>query len=191
MATPIYDHYYTASDVNVFLHFPPTGKTVNIDKAVAIAYTHNISSVPIYTLGSLEPLYFTRGNSIVQGQLDLAFKSTLYLKTAINYLVTNTKETTPKTTKKPANKMTTEELRESQREVATGSDLQMESKSLIQQPSLFDIRIVYNNSNSNMAGNQETIILQGIKFTGQSQATNSHDDTALVDRYTFLAKNIA
>ena len=67
----------------------------------------------------------------------------------------------------------------------------MESKSLIQQPSLFDIRIVYNNSNSNMAGNQETIVLQGIKFTGQSQATNSHDDTALVDRYTFLAKNIA
>lgn len=191
MATPIYDHYYTASDVNVFLHFPATGKTVNIDKAVAIAYTHNISTVPIYTLGSLEPLYFTRGNSIVQGQLDLAFKSTKYMMTAINYLVSTTTNTSKPKTKKAAKDMTADELRENQREVSTGSDLQMDSKSLIQQPSLFEIQIVYNNSNSNMEGSQDSIILTGIKFTGQSQATNSHDDTSLVDRYTFLAKNIS
>lgn len=189
MSTPIYDHYFTGSDVNIFLHFPPTGKTVNIDKAIAIAYTHSISSVPIYTLGSLEPLYFTRGNSVVQGQLDLAFKSTEYIKTAINYLVSTSVAPKSKSKKKPS-EMTTEELREEQRAVSTDSDLVMDTKSLIEQPSLFNLIIMYNNSNSNMEGSQDSITIAGIKFTGQSQAVNSQDDTSLVDRYTFLAKNI-
>ena len=64
---PTYDHYYTSVDVTVDLIYPATGKRVNIDKAVAIAFTHNISSVPIYTLGTLVPYFYSKGNSLDTG----------------------------------------------------------------------------------------------------------------------------
>lgn len=215
---PMYDHYFTAVDVTVDLVYPSTGNRVNIDKAVAIAYTHNVSSVPIYTLGTLVPYFFSKGNSLVQGQLDIAFKSTDYMRTAINYLVsanTNYKVTYQGSLNRPteddpdktkivsyvgdysSDKLVLEELNamstEEYADLTQKMDLQgvaMKEKSLITVPGLLNIVITYNNANSNMSGSHSTITIEGVKFVSQSSGISSHDDTALVDRFSFMARNI-
>lgn len=210
MATPIYDHYFTAADVTVDMRIKDTDKRVNIDKAVAIAFTHNISSVPIYTLGKLEPFFFSRGNSIVQGQLDIAFKNTQYMITALNYLMGATDE--PKVSKVVAtktnngsndinivkedgslvnlNNASNDDFRDLVESQTVTGLYKLEDVSLINMPFLVDIIITFNNTNSNMSGVQSTITLKGVKFIGQSVAVNSLDDSALVDRFSFYAKNI-
>lgn len=223
MSTSIYEHYYTAADVTVDFTYPPTGKRVNIDTTVAIAYTHNITTVPIYTLGNLEPYFYSKGNSLVQGQIDLAFKSTIYMQTAIAYLLdtgtgfqvsgqgvtesstvdkaTGEKKTSYKATAYVSNsrdkKGAIDELNsldnESFKDLVSTLQLQsqeMPYKSLIHVPGLFDITLTFNNANSNMSGQQSQIVLNGVKFVSQSGAVHSNDDTALVERFTFMAKNI-
>jgi len=215
---PTYDHYYTSVDVTVDLIYPATGKRVNIDKAVAIAFTHNISSVPIYTLGTLVPYFYSKGNSLVQGQLDIAFKNTEYMRKALDYLVssnTNYKisyqgslnrptERDPKHTEvisyvgdyasdkltlQELNKMSNEEYMKLQESISL-QGVSMAEKSLINVPGLLNILITYNNTNSNMGGVHSSILLEGVKFVSQSSAVNSQDDSALVDRFSFMARNI-
>lgn len=212
--TSIYDHYYTSSDVTVDLHCPATDKRINIDTAVAIAYTHNISTVPVYTLGNLEPYFFSKGNSLVQGQLDLAFKSTEYMRIVINELVSSTTnlaivnngirvDDKGKTTasasliNKRSNKVITEELNKLTTEELSNLENTMNvqgqslsEKSLVNVPFLLNIIITFNNSNSNMAGLQSSITLTGVKFSAQSIALSSNDDTALVERFGFMGRNI-
>ncbi len=217
-AIPLYDHYYTSVDVTVDLIYPATNKRVNIDKAVAIAFTHNISSVPIYTLGTLIPYFYSKGNSLVQGQLDIAFKNTEYMRKAIDYLVSadtdyridyqgainKPTEKDPKRTEivsyvgdYASDKLTLKELNNMSNEtymnLQSSIKLQgvtMLEKSLMGVPGLLNILITYNNTNSNMGGTHSTILLEGVKFVSQSSAINSQDDTALVDRFSFMARNI-
>ena len=41
-----------------------------------------------------------------------------------------------------------------------------------------------------MGGVHSSILLEGVKFVSQSSAVNSQDDSALVDRFSFMARNI-
>lgn len=187
---PTYDHYYTSVDVTVDLIYPATGNRVNIDKAVAIAFTHNISSVPIYTLGTLVPYFYSKGNSLVQGQLDIAFKNTEYMRKALDYLVSaDTDYASDKLTLQELNKMSNEEYMKLQESISL-QGVTMTEKSLLNVPGLLNILITYNNTNSNMGGVHSTILLEGVKFVSQSSAVNSQDDSALVDRFSFMARNI-
>lgn len=223
MSASIYDHFYTASDVTVDMSYHPTGKRINLDAIVSIAYTHNISTVPIYTLGNLEPYFYSKGNSLVQGQLDFAFKSTIYMQAALAFLfdtgtdfqVTNqgvtqstvTDKTTGETDIKykatayvgdaKTKELVLQELSSlSDSEVKDLSNIltlqsqKVPYKSLIHVPAPVDIIITFNNANSNMAGQQSEIKINGVKFVSQSGAVNSQDDTALVERFTFMGKNI-
>ena len=215
IAIPVYDHYFTSVDVTIDISYPTTNKRVNIDKAVAIAYTHNVSSIPVYTLGSSVPFFYSKGNSLVQGQLDLAFKSTDYLRTALNYLVdsetnvmlnyrglvANPSKYDPLKTKistlvdndeellRELAELNNEEYGELQNTLKI-QNITIPEKSLLNVQGLFNIIITYDNGNSNMPGSQSIITLEGVKFTSQSSAINSQDDTALVDRFSFMARNI-
>ena len=59
MSYKIYDLYYSASDVNIYLYYPVTDLSVHLDKAMGVSFTHNMSSAPVYTLGNVEPTFFS------------------------------------------------------------------------------------------------------------------------------------
>lgn len=188
----MYDQYYTGSDVNIYLYYPLTDRRVHIDKALGLGYNHSMSSSPVYVLGSVDPAFFTRGNSLLQGNMDLAFKSVKYLKTGISYLLNKSglnsekEELIAKVSNQKATKEEVKRLGSLQTQVITD----MTSISISQIFHLFEIIIEFNNTNSNTDGETSSVVLEGVKFTSESMNIYSTEESALVDRYTFLAKNI-
>lgn len=234
MAQKTYQHYYTSNDVNVYLESTiNTSKVVHLDQLVSIAYTHNVSTVPLYGLGKLEPIFFSRGNSLIQGQLDIAFTNTSYIKTGLDYIgvtleevekylsgstsstssststATNTlvysssaatdtsvtvegneKVTLADGTTKSINDLSNEEFKKLSENSATTGTGTVTTKSIIDIVSPFNIRIDYNNTNSSTDGVSSNITIVGAKFNAESVAISAHDDTALVVRLLFMAKNV-
>ena len=188
----MYDQYYTGSDVNIYLYYPLTDRRVHIDKALGLGYNHSMSSSPVYVLGSVDPAFFTRGNSLLQGNMDLAFKSVKYLKTGISYLLNKSglnsekEELIAKVSNQKATKEEVKRLGYLQPQVITD----MTSISISQIFHLFEIIIEFNNTNSNTDGETSSVVLEGVKFTSESMNIYSTEESALVDRYTFLAKNV-
>lgn len=189
----LYNTYYTGSDVTVDLYYPPNDKRVNLDKAVGIGFSHNVSTMPVYGLGVSDPAFFTKGNSIVQGQLDLAFNSHIYMQTAINYLLNiSTSDRLGELTAK----FKRDKKSLSQEEYAELSLLQSGKNYTVQQNSissiapLLDIYIDINNSNSQHSDSTKTIVIYGVKIADHSMSAHSSDEGILVDRYSFMAKNI-
>ena len=188
----IYDHYYSGSDVNIYLRYVPSGRIVHLDKAIGVGFSHSMSTIPIYTLGNVNPSFFSRGNSLVQGSLDIVFKSEQYLQKTINYLI-NKEELNSEKEKL--------EARLSQNGTLDSSDIKrlallqntspmtMKTTSISDIMNLFEIQISFDNSNSTTEGKLRTINLEGIKFTGEMMSIHSSEENAIVDRYTFLGKN--
>ena len=194
MSYKIYDLYYSASDVNIYLYYPVTDRSVHLDKAMGVSFTHNMSSAPVYTLGNVEPTFFSRGNSLIQGNLDLAFKSTVYLQKTINYLLNTTgrdakiKALNAKAVSGANKGLTESEVRELYN-LQTSSVPSMTANSISDIFGLFEIHIEFDNTNATQDGNYHKIKLEGIKFIGQMMSVHSGQEAALVDRYTFLGKN--
>ena len=189
-----YDHYYTSVDVNVYLVYKATNLRIHIDKCIGIGYNHNVSSMPVYTLGNVDPTFFTRGNSLVQGNMDLAFKSTAYLQKGLKYLLNKGSLKNEKDTliNKISNKEYTDE------DVARLALLQrmtitdMETISITSILELFDIVIEFNNNNSSESGSgTSTLTIESAKFMSFSGSVHSAQENVLVDRYSFLAKNVS
>lgn len=188
----MYDNYYTGSDVNVYLYYPLTDKRVHIDKAMGIGYNHSISTAPVYILGNGDPAFFTRGNSLVQGNLDLAHKSIKYLKTGISYLLSKADLNDEKADlyiKVRDNTASKEEmLRYGQLQNELITDMSTISISEIFHE--FELIIEFNNTNSNKTGVTESVVLEGLKFNSSSTNVYSTEESVLVDRFTFMAKNL-
>ena len=72
----LYEYYFTGTDVKVFLSDPITGKSVYVDLLNGIGYDYNLSSIPVYTLGTGTPTFFSKGNSLGQGMMVVPFKDT-------------------------------------------------------------------------------------------------------------------
>ena len=188
----IYDHYYSGSDVNIYLRYVPSGRMVHLDKALGIGFNHSMSTIPIYTLGNVNPSFFSRGNSLIQGSMDLVFKSDKYLQTVINHLINE------KALEKERDKL---EAMLSQNGTLDSEDIKrlallqntapmtMKTTSISDIMNLFEIQINFDNSNSTVEGKSRIITLEGIKFTGEMMNIHSSEENALVDRYTFLGKN--
>ena len=194
MSYKIYDLYYSASDVNIYLYYPVTDKSVHLDKAMGVSFTHNMSSAPVYTLGNVEPTFFSRGNSLIQGNLDLAFKSTVYLQKTINHLLNTTgrdakiKALNAKAVSGKNKGLTESEVKELYN-LQTSSVPSMTANSISDIFGLFEIHIEFDNTNATQDGTYHKIKLEGIKFIGQMMSVHSGQEAALVDRYTFLGKN--
>lgn len=188
----MYDNYYTGSDVNVYLYYPLTDKRVHIDKAMGIGYNHSISTAPVYILGNGDPAFFTRGNSLVQGNLDLAHKSIKYLKTGISYLLSKADLNDEKADlyiKVRENSASKEEvLRYGKLQNELITDMTTISISEIFHE--FELIIEFNNTNSNKTGVTESVVLEGLKFNSSSTNVYSTEESVLVDRLTFMAKNL-
>ena len=188
----MYDNYYTGSDVNVYLYYPLTDKRVHVDKAMGIGYNHSISTAPVYILGNGDPAFFTRGNSLVQGNLDLAHKSIKYLKIGITYLLSKADLNDEKADlyiKVRGNTASKEEvLRYGQLQNELITDMTTISISEIFHD--FELIIEFNNTNSNKTGVTESVVLEGLKFNSSSTNVYSTEESVLVDRLTFMAKNL-
>lgn len=194
MSYKLYDLYYSASDVNIYLYYPITDIKVHLDKAMGVSFTHNMSSAPVYTLGNVNPTFFSRGNSLIQGNLDLAFKSTVYLQKTINHLLNSAgreaqqKALEAKAQSKTSRGLTEEEVRQLYT-LQTSAVPKMTDNSISDIFAEFEIHIEYDNTNATQDGKYHMIKLEGIKFIGQAMSIHSSQEAALVDRYMFLGKN--
>ena len=186
----LYEHYYSSVDCKVFLINNVDGKSVQVDLITGIGYDYNVSSIPVYTVGSRFPAFFTSGNSLGTGSMVLPFKSEKYLKAMLQYLFS---EETPSTTQqqidpntasdnefklnqyKPISVVSTEEI------VDVGSVV-----------SLVDIKIIFNNSNAFYNDDSDkTIILRDCKFISDNLEVMSTRDGTIQHGYKFLFKTTA
>lgn len=209
----MYKHHFTSSDTNISLELE--GKKVYLDTAISIAYTSNITSVPIYELGSPEAKFFSAGNILIQGQLDIVFTGFEYIPRILSYLVDSQQYV-------PAEKKSTadldsmvaselESLADKQRSegytvlpdtyssIPYTRDLdpvpvkQLTNKvgdSLVSFRQPINLLIDLDNMNATMNGSKSVIKIREAKFISHSFATTSRDDTSIVMRYTFFAKNV-
>lgn len=190
----MYDHYFTGSDVNVYLRYPFTDKSVLLDKALGLGYIHNMSSSPVYVLGDVEPVFFTRGNSLVQGNLDLAFKTVKYLKTGINHLLAQSSVNQEYIELRKI--MSNPNIKPTKEQAIRYGEIQNEKVSSMETISIsglfheFEIIISFDNMNSNTPGTSSSLVLEGVKFISEGLSIYSTEESALVDRVSFLAKNI-
>ena len=186
----LYEHYYSSVDCKVFLINNVDGKSVQVDLITGIGYDYNVSSIPVYTVGSRFPAFFTSGNSLGTGSMVLPFKSEKYLKAMLQYLFseetpsTHQQQIDPNTASdnefklnqyKPISVVSTEEI------VDVGSVV-----------SLVDIKIIFNNSNAFYNDDSDkTIILRDCKFISDNLEVMSTRDGTIQHGYKFLFKTTA
>ena len=186
----LYEHYYSSVDCKVFLVNNVDGKSVQVDLITGIGYDYNVSSIPVYTIGSRFPAFFTGGNSLGTGSMVLPFKSEKYLKAMLQYLFSeetpsNSQQQIDPTTAsdnefklnqyKPISVVSTEEI------VDVGSVV-----------SLVDIKIIFNNSNAFYNDDSDkTIILRDCKFISDNLEVMSTRDGTIQHGYKFLFKTTA
>ena len=203
----MYAHHFTSSDVNISLELE--SKKVYLDTAVSIAYTTNITSVPVYELGSPILKFFSSGNVLVQGQLDLVFTGFEYIPRILAYLIDAQEFKAPeKKSIAQLESMTTDAI---EKLIADGYNVKPEipytsnqlknidtvkqlsnkiGDSLVSFRRPIDINLDLDNMNATMNGYKSVLKIKGCKFTSHSFATTSRDDTSIVLRYTFLAQNV-
>ena len=196
----MYKHHFTSSDTNISLELE--GKKVYLDTAISVAYTSNITSVPVYELGSPEAKFFSSGNILIQGQLDIVFTGFEYMPRILAYLVDAEQYV-------PAEKKSTTDLDsmvDSELESLSGKQKnegynvlpitapkQLTNKvgdSLVDFRQPLNLLIDLDNMNATMNGSKSVIKIKDAKFISHSFATTSRDDTSIVMRYTFFAKNV-
>ena len=186
----LYEHYYSSVDCKVFLVNNVDGKSVQVDLITGIGYDYNVSSIPVYTVGSRFPAFFTSGNSLGTGSMVLPFKSEKYLKAMLQYLFSeetpsNSQQQIDPTTAsdnefklnqyKPISVVSTEEI------VDVGSVV-----------SLVDIKIIFNNSNAFYNDDSDKIIiLRDCKFISDNLEVLSTRDGTVQHGYKFLFKTTA
>lgn len=186
----LYEHYYSSVDCKVFLVNNVDGKSVQVDLITGIGYDYNVSSIPVYTIGSRFPAFFTGGNSLGTGSMVLPFKSEKYLKAMLQYLFSEETPSTPQqqidpntasdnefklNQYKPISVVSTEEI------VDVGSVV-----------SLVDIKIIFNNSNAFYNDDSDkTIILRDCKFISDNLEVMSTRDGTIQHGYKFLFKTTA
>ena len=186
----LYEHYYSSVDCKVFLINNVDGKSVQVDLITGIGYDYNVSSIPVYTIGSRFPAFFTGGNSLGTGSMVLPFKSEKYLKAMLQYLFSEETPSTPQqqidpntasdnefklNQYKPISVVSTEEI------VDVGSVV-----------SLVDIKIIFNNSNAFYNDDSDkTIILRDCKFISDNLEVMSTRDGTIQHGYKFLFKTTA
>ena len=76
----MYNHYYSSSDVQLYLSSYDHTKVIKVDTALSLGYSLRQTSAPIYSLGSRETQFFSVGNTVGHGTLTIAFTDEEYLK---------------------------------------------------------------------------------------------------------------
>lgn len=183
----LYEYYFTATDVKVFLSDPTTGKQVYVDLANGIGYDYNVSSIPIYTVGSSVPTFFSKGNFLGQGMLVVPFKDEQYLKVMLQHIFEEESTVIQPRESIGIKDMTDAEFR-AKRIKASKKHVANINIGSITKP--FDIKIVLDNSSSFYDASPKIILLESCKITGESLDVSSSQDKIVQQGYKFYFKEI-
>ena len=189
--TTAYEYYFTSSNAKIFITNPDTNKIMHLDKAIGIGYSGDVSSVPIYTIGSVTPAFFSKGNFLGQGMLVLPFFDERYLKTSLQYVFDELPgKSTPVPTISTLNpsKLTDEMFKANMFAITTGDkDGVTNIASILSE---FDITIVLDNSTPFKNSTSKGITLRGVKLISDTLEINSQQDGIVQLAYKFYFKDI-
>ena len=186
----LYEHYYSSVDCKVFLINNVDGKSVQVDLITGIGYDYNVSSIPVYTLGSRFPAFFTNGNSLGTGSMILPFKSEKYLKAMLQYLFSEETPSTPQQQIDPTTASDNEFKLNQYKPISVVSTGEIVDVGSV--VSLVDIKIIFNNSNAFYNDDSDKIIiLRDCKFISDNLEVLSTRDGTIQHGYKFLFKTTA
>lgn len=186
----LYDSYYSSADVKVWMKVEGSSNKVMVDLLTGIGYSLSSNSMPVYTIGSRFPIFFTRGNTIGNGTLVVPFKHAKYLRAMLKYVFdesdTGSQSALKKKYEGDPDKATDEDFLN---EVYTG---EIDEGDIIDVGAVvtpFDLEIRFDNSNAfGRDQHKSKIILKGCKLTGESTDVASTRDGAIQVGYNFLFK---
>lgn len=186
----LYEHYYSSVDCKVFLVNNVDGKSVQVDLITGIGYDYNVSSIPVYTVGSRFPAFFTGGNSLGTGSMILPFKSEKYLKAMLQYLFSEETPSTPQQQIDPTTASDNEFKLNQYKPISVVSTEEIVDVGSV--VSLVDIKIIFNNSNAFYNDDSDKIIiLRDCKFISDNLEVLSTRDGTIQHGYKFLFKTTA
>lgn len=190
--TTAYEYYFTSSNAQIFITNPITNKIMHLDKAIGIGYSGDVSSVPIYTIGSVAPAFFSKGNFLGQGMLVLPFYDERYLKTSLQYvfdeLPGKSATAIPTVATLDPSRMTDETFKTNMFAITTGDkDGVTNIASILTE---FDITIVLDNSTPFKNSTSKGITLRGVKLISDTMEINSQQDGIVQLAYKFYFKDI-
>ena len=187
----LYEYFFTAADVKVFLTVPGKSQFVNIDLLTGIGYDYNVSSIPIYTLGSSAPTFFSKGNTLGQGMFVIPFKNEQYLKVMLQHIfeeastisLVNNTVTIKDYNDDQFRKMSQAHAKNTEKQDAYNINIGTVYSN-------FDIMIVLDNTSPFYSSTSSSIFLKGCKITGESFEVSSSQDQALQQGYKFYFKTL-
>lgn len=186
----LYDTYYSSADVKVWLLNDEGSQRVMVDLITGIGYSYSLNSMPVYTIGSRFPVFFTRGNGLGNGTLVVPFKHVKYLRAMLKYVFDEYDDGASRRAYNliKAGEATDEEfVQKANSEILSSVDV-VELGSII---TPFDIEIRFDNSNAfNRDLGKSKLILKGCKFTGETMDVASTRDGVLQVGYNFLFKTV-
>lgn len=200
----MYNQYYTSADCNVFLS--KNDNLILLDKMNGIMISEELSSYPIYGLGSSYFGFTTRGNYIVNGLIDINFIHSAYITNAINSLenspIVEKRKEQARAAVQDENlirKMSVQQLIEKKKEAQFEYSIQKNSlqsskasaEGIAYLKSGFDIKIIFNNSNSLRAdGTASEIEIKNCRIVSSDITSSVNDESQLVRRYKFIGQAI-
>lgn len=190
--TALYTQFFTASDVTMYIeNVGDPSRKVMVDLATGIGYRHSISAMPVYGIGNQNPEFFSKGNSIVTGTLEISFKSGIYLQSILDYVVGYKEISLERTRLQAADpaKLTDDELMRLQKIQQIGLVTAPSKESITNYNIPVNIVLFFNNSAQNASETIQIKIL-GVRFIEFVQGISTSAEAVLTDQFKFIAKNI-
>jgi hypothetical protein len=179
----------------VYLANKDNSKLILLDMLTGIGFSHTVSTIPVYGLGNQEPEFFSMGNSLVTGTLELTFKHNSYLQKAIDYIVGNSElsvkiDRIAKAVRTDPKKVSNEDMAFYNKYYASMNRKRREGASLSEYPDLTNLVIRYNNSNTFKSSSDMYTTIVGVRFNTLTQGVSSQAENLVTDQIRFIAKNI-
>ncbi len=198
----LYNQYYSSADCTLSL-FNKNGSEIQIDKLNGVMFSEELTSYPIYGLGNSKFGFVTQGNYLVTGFMDINFIHAAYMTNAINAI--NQAATEPKNTVVMNNISDAalsvdgaERIIDFSIEDLKTFKIQRDEKAkflnkngIVGQKLPFSIKIRLDNSSNLRDDNLASVFtIEDVKIIGSEMATSVNDESQIVRRYKFIARDL-
>ncbi len=194
----LYNQYYSSADCYVYLE--SNNGRIFLDRINGVMVQEELTSYPIYGIGANTFGFVTQGNYLATGFIDINFSHSTYLTYTIQQLMENKDLAAAlnsqtgnidNVTEEDLSKMSIEDMLNLKLVRDYGSKY-AETDGILSLPSGWDIIIDIDNSNQmKVDGFASTIKISNCKITKSSVGTSVNDDSQIVRRYSFIAKEIS
>ena len=177
-----YERFYSASDTQVVISNIDNTKLLTLDLATGVGFKESADVIPVYSLNSITPSFFVKGNSIVSGFIAMAFKYEKYLKRSILHVNSIDQKI------EPVGKISTfDDIKRAitNKKISSSSSTDSSMTTIL---SPFNINIIM--TTDNVDGAFESIQIFECYLTGRSFSTTSDGESPLSEGFTFIAKMI-